>query len=207
MSSDGCVVRVDARAREVARPCPDCGANSVRVHSWYERSLDDVPVGGRSVVVQLSVRRLYCDAVECRRRSFAEQIDGLTAPYGRRTAILAGMLHEIALALAGRAGARLAAELHVTVSRTTSLSMLVALPDPPLLEPRVPGIDDFATKRGRKYGTVLVDAESRKVVDLLPGREKELVASRLSEHPGVEIICRDRAGGYAEAANAGAPQA
>ncbi|MGW0533407.1 transposase [Streptomyces sp. NPDC003032] len=77
--------------------------------------------------------------------------------------------------------------------------MLVAL--------RVLGIDDFGTKRGRKYGTVLVDAASRKIVDLLPGREKELVASWLSEHPGVEIICRDRAGGYAEAANAGAPQA
>ncbi|MGW0277300.1 ISL3 family transposase [Streptomyces sp. NPDC003006] len=85
--------------------------------------------------------------------------------------------------------------------------MLGALPDPPLLEPRVLGIEDFATKRDRKYGTVLVNAEGRKVVDLPPGQEKELVASWLSEHPGDEIICRDRAGGYAEAANAGAPQA
>ncbi|MFD4633795.1 ISL3 family transposase [Streptomyces sp. NPDC058284] len=76
-----------------------------------------------------------------------------------------------------------------------------------MLEPRVLGVDDFATKRGRKYGTVLVNAESHEVVDLLPGREKELVASWLSEHPGVEILCRDRAGGYAEAAKAGAPQA
>ncbi|MEU9284545.1 transposase [Streptomyces sp. NPDC048275] len=117
------------------------------------------------------------------------------------------LVQAIALALAGRAGARLAAVLHIVVSRVTLLNVLLALPDPCPPSPRVLEVDDFATRRGRRYGTVLVDVESHAVLDLLLGREKEPVALWLAGHPGIEVICRDRAGAYAEAAHAGAPGA
>ena len=201
------VVRVKGRTQDGVLLCPDCGVPSRRVHSWYQRCLADAAVGGRPVVIDLSVRRLFCDVSDCARRTFVEQVEGLTIPYGRRTVGLLGIVQAIALALAGRAGVRLAAVLHIAVSRVTLLNVLTALPDPCYRSPRVVGVDDFATRRGRKYGTVLVDVESHDVLDLLPGREKEPVAVWLAGHPGIEVICRDRAGANAEAARAGAPGA
>ncbi|MER5473505.1 transposase family protein [Streptomyces sp. NPDC002935] len=99
------VVRVEARTRDDVLPCPACGVPSRRVHSWYQRCLADAAVGGRAVVIDLTVRRLFCDVADCARRTFVEQVEGLTIPYGRRTVGLLGIVQAIALALAGRAGA------------------------------------------------------------------------------------------------------
>nr|WP_308802059.1 transposase family protein [Streptomyces polyasparticus] len=178
------VVRVKARTRRRVLRCPDCGVSSSRVHSWYQRHLADTAVGGRPVVIDLAVRRLVCDAEDCTRRTFVEQVAGLTIRYGRRTVALLEVVQAIALVLAGRAGARLAGILHIVVNRGTLLNALMALSDPSPRSPRVLGVDDSATRRGRKYGTVLVDVETRAVLDLLPGREKEPVALWLTRHPG-----------------------
>lgn len=206
-SDDPNLLHIVARGIRPGGRCPDCGRASRAVHSRYRRHPADLPSLGRRVRVGLRARRFYCRNAKCARRTFAERLPELIVPHARRTDRLAEAQSQVGAALGGEAGARLLQRLAMPASADAVLCLVrrMALPEPE--PPRVVAVDDWAKRRGRTYGTIVVDLERRRVIDLLPDRTSTTVADWLRQRPGIEVVARDRSTEYAHAAAIGAPKA
>lgn len=205
MRDDLVVVQVvSTKARSC---CPLCFCPAERRHSQYTRMVADLPCAGFRVQLILHVRRFFCDKADCSRKIFTERLPAFVLPWARLTVRLCEALQSLGLATCGELGTRLAERLAIQTSPTTILRRLMVLPTEAVERVAELGIDDFAFRRGRKFGTILVDLQSHKVIDLLADRKAETAKAWMKAHPEIKIVSRDRGGEYAAAAREGAPQA
>ncbi len=188
-------------------PCPVCHTPSWRIHSRYQRTVADLPCGGQRIILQLTVRRFVREVPTCPRRIFTERLPSLVRPWARMTERLRQALAFLGLATCGEVAARLAPKLGMQVSPTTQLRLIMAVPTPPAGSVERAGIDDFAFRRRRTFGTILVNLETHRVVDLLPDRSAATAKAWFVGHSEVRLVARDRGTDYASAAQQGAPQA
>lgn len=198
------VVTVEGVSRK--QVCPSCGHESDDVHSSYVRKPRDLPVQGRSVRLRVIVRRWRCLNRACARETFCELFTGLVRRHAQRTERMTEFMERFVLEASGDTAAYLLKVTGMEVSARTLLRVV----DHGAVQastPKVLGVDDFALRRGRTYGTLLVDMEKGKPIDMLLGRNREPLQGWLKRHPGIEIVVRDRASAYADAIQGGAPEA
>lgn len=207
IDGDAWGITVVLAATAPAAACPACAHPATRVHSGYRRTLADLPWASTPVRLHLHVRRFFWDRPSCQRRTFTERLPAVAPPYARATPRLAHAQADTGLALGGAAGARLLTRQGLPTSRNTVLRRLRRLPPPTVPPPTVVGVDDWAQRKGRAYGTIIVDLERRRPIALLPDRSSQAVTAWLAERPSVRVIARDRAEGYAAGAAQGAPTA
>lgn len=204
---DAMTLTVFVASTALAATCPLCQEPSAHLHSHYQRMVTDLPCGGRQVRLLVRVPKFRCKTPTCPHKVFAERLAPLIETWARQTTRLAQALQAIGLATCGEGGARLAARLTLPTSPTTLLRRIMALPTAATPSVCELGIDDFSFRRGRKFGTILVDLERHQILDVLPDRTSATAAAWMQQHPEIELVSRDRGGDYAAAARLGAPQA
>lgn len=187
--------------------CPVCQSVSGSRHSNYVRQVADLPWHGVAIRLQLQTRKFRCRNEFCQKKVFCERLPKVVESYGRKTVRLQELFGILAFVLGGEAGAKTARQIGLQISGDTLLRRIRRTPTPAFESVKVLGVDDFSFRRGMRFGTILVDLEQRKPIDLLPDREAATLALWLKQHPEIEIVSSDRGGTYIEGSNTGTPQA
>jgi len=188
-------------------PCPVCGTAAHRIHSRYQRTVRDLSVQNVQVLLHLHVRKFYCDQPDCPRRIFTERLPQVTSPHGRFTFALRQFLGQLGGEQGGASAARSATLQGMQVTARAILRFMHALSLPSIAPAQIIGLDEWAWKRGQRYGAIVVDLERTKPIALLPDRSKPTVVQWLKRYPTINIVARDRSKEFAAALTEALPHA
>jgi transposase len=202
------ILQATITSQQHTSKCPTCGTPSSILHSHYQRTVQDLPVGDSSITWNLHVRRFRCRKQSCTQRVFCERFtQGLNA-YARSTSRVNALFEKTSLSIGASPASSLIPNFELKASSSTMLRRAhQATTTNTLGTLKIIGIDDFAFQKGHTYGTIIVDHEQGSVVDLLPDRSAKTLVTWLKAHPEIEIITRDRSHEYSKACAEGAPQA
>ena len=200
------IIRIYASVKSRRSRCPSCGKYSKRVHDYYYRTITDLPVFQNRTVILLKTRKFKCGNNRCHRKVFSEHTPDIVR-YSRRTSRATRILETFAIELTGRLGSILSKQMHLTVSSSTITRIAYSQQLPDIKQPRVLGVDDWAYRKGVSYGTILIDMETSRPIDILPSRDGQVLKDWLLKYNDVQIVTRDRASSYASAIIEACPNA
>jgi len=200
------IIRIYASVKSRRSRCPSCGKYSKRVHDYYFRTITDLPVFQNKTVILLRTRKFRCGIKYCSRKVFSEQTPDIIR-YSRRTKRATKILETFAIELTGRLGSILSEQLHVPASSSTITRIAHGHQPMEITQPRVLGVDDWAYRKGVSYGTILIDMETSRPIELLPSRDGQVLKDWLLKYDDVKIVTRDRASSYAAAIIEACPNA
>ncbi len=200
------IIKIYTSIKAKRSKCPICEKYSTKVHDHYTRTLADLPVFQNKTTILLKTRKFKCENQRCNRKVFSEQTPYVLR-YSRRTKRVSKILDSLSIELTGKLGSILSKQLLITVSKSTITRIVHSQQLPSVIQPKVLGVDDFAYRKGRSYGTILIDMETSRPIDILPSREGKELKKWLSKYPDVKIVTRDRASSYSSAINEVCPNA
>ena len=197
---------INASVKTKRSRCPNCETFSMKIHDHYIRAISDLPVFQYRTMILLKTRKFKCVNTRCKRKVFSEQIPVILR-YSRRTNRVLRILEAFAIELTGKLGSIMSKQLLISVSCSSITRIAHSQPLPKIKQPRVLGVDDWAYRKGVSYGTILIDMETSRPIDMLPSRKGRDLKKWLMKYKDVEIVTRDRSSSYSSAIDEACPDA
>lgn len=189
--------------------CPKCNCVTDTYHGTYNRKVQDLPILGKNVQLEICSHEYACMNANCETTTFAETFHGFLNAYSRMTERCADFICTLALETSCEGCARICRKLGIKTSGDTIIRLLLkryeALPAPEVGD--VIGVDDFAYKKRHTYGTIIVNEKTHKPITLLDGRDGDTLREWLKNNKNIKVVTRDRAGAYAKVISEELPDA
>ena len=189
------VIKIKSRTKK--QLCPLCRTESDSYHSTYERKVRDLSMLNKSVFLNITAYKYYCNNSDCLQKVFVEELNGFTGKNRRMTERLESLIVVIGLNTSCEATARICHSMGITVSGDTVIRLMLRNVSIESVKPEEIGIDDWAYKKRRSYCTMICDLKTHKPIALLEGRDGKSLEGWLKENKQVKLVTRDRASNFA----------